>query len=238
LHRRLPETTSRPLKQSLAARGGRPAGWSVGLAALLGLPVSSAVVHAQDDAAADPNALDAFIDSVQSFEAALHQEVWTADGELVETSDGRLFLERPDRFRLSYDTPYESLVVTDGKTLWMYDVDLEQVTRASLDEGLPATPAMLLSGDRGVADSFDVAETYSLDGRDWVKLIPKESGGDYTDVRIGFDAGLPRELEFVDGLNEVTRIQFSEIEVNPDLDAQLFEFTPPPGVDVLGGDEP
>lgn len=182
------------------------------------------------------NALDAFIDDVETFSAAFSQETWTADDELVETATGTLSLQRPNRFRWSFRTPYEFLVVADGETLWMYDVELEQITRAHLEEELTATPAMLLSGERAASESFDVAQTYRIGELDWVKLVPKHAGTDYRDILIGFSNGLPEQLELVDGLSQVTRIQFSDIEVNKTLAGELFEFEPPEGIDVIGDD--
>ena len=66
---------------------------------------------------------------------------------------------------------------------------------------------MLLSGDRSVRDGFDVVETYTVDGLDWVKLEPKAAGTDFTSVLIGFNGTAPQRLELVDGLNQVTRIE-------------------------------
>jgi outer membrane lipoprotein carrier protein len=210
--------------------------WSAAVSAQAADADTTADTLAEADSIADASALDAFIENVHSFTASFEQEVWTADQELLETSTGHLSLRRPDRFRLSYDTPYESLVVADGRTLWMYEVDLEQVTRAPLDDGLSQAPAMLLSGDEGISDNFDVAQTYRLADRDWVKLTPKQPGGDYSSVLIGFADGFPAELEVVDGLRQTTRIVFADVELNPELDDVEFEFVPPPGVDVIGGD--
>jgi len=93
---------------------------------------------------------------------------------------------------------------------------------------------MLLSGDRGFRDGFDVVQTYKLDGLDWIKLKPKSGGADFSSVLIGFAGNAPQRLELVDGLNQVTRIELMDLTVNPDVADATFEFTPPPGVDVIG----
>lgn len=193
----------------------------------------SAWVQSDEDPP-DINALDAFIREVETFSASFRQETWTPEEELLETVTGSLSLQRPDRFRWEFRTPYELLVVADGQTLWMYDVELEQVTRTPMEDELTATPAMLLSGERAASESFDIAQTYRLDDRDWMKLTPKQAGSDYSSVLIGFNHRLPEQLELVDGLNQITRIQFFDIEVNAKLDEKLFEFEPPKGVDVIG----
>ncbi len=124
-------------------------------------------------------------------------------------------------------------MVADGELIWTYDVELAQVTKAPLDESITSSPAMLLSGDRSISEGFDVEKTYALDGLDWVKLVPKADGSDFSSVSIGFDGHVPKRLEFTDGLNQTTRIDLDNVVVNPDLAAEVFEFEPPPGADVI-----
>jgi outer membrane lipoprotein carrier protein len=181
--------------------------------------------------------LDAFLSGVQTLTAEFKQELWTADHQLLQTETGTLSLYRPNRFRWTYREPTELTVVADGEQLWIYDVELAQVTVAPLDSTVGSSPAMLLSGDRAVRDGFDVVQSSSLDGIDWVKLAPKTAGADFTSVLIGFKGAAPERLELVDGLNQVTRIEFSAMAVNPAIDAGTFEFVPPAGVDVIGGED-
>jgi outer membrane lipoprotein carrier protein len=179
--------------------------------------------------------LNAFLSGVRSLTADFKQELYGADDRLLETQAGKLSLQRPNRFRWSYAKPSELVVVADGKKLWMYDVELAQVTVSPLDDTVGSSPAMLLSGDRDVRDEFDVVETFTRDGLEWVKLAPKTGAADFRSVTIGFEGSAPRRLELVDGLNQVTRISLANVAVNPDLSDSMFEFTPPAGVDVIGG---
>lgn len=213
-----------------------PGTTELGRFAVLWLLLVSGLAVAQDgeDAAAGAP-LDRFLERVQSLSADFTQELWSSDQQLIETSEGTLQLQRPNRFAWHYRTPIEQQIVADGERLWIYDIELEQATVTALDELGQANPAMLLGGDREVRDGFEVVETFGLDGRDWVRLVPKQAGTDFRSVAIAFsDDGLPRELEFVDGLDQTTRIAFSAIELNPALDPHSFEFEPPAGVDVIG----
>jgi chaperone LolA len=199
---------------------------------LLGTLAISALARGQAN-----DTLDAFLEQVQSLSAEFTQELWSADQELIEASEGTLELARPNRFVWHYRKPTEQRIVADGTRLWMYDVDLEQVTVTALDELDQANPAMLLGGDREVRDSFDIVETFALDGRDWVRLAPKGGGTEFASIAIAFREGRPEELEFVDGLDQTTRIEFSDLEINPALDASTFVFEPPAGVDVFGDED-
>ena len=178
--------------------------------------------------------LESFLQDVRSLTAEFKQELWSADHKLLQTDTGTLSLRRPNRFRWSYARPKQLTIVADGKQLWIYDVELAQVTVAPLDSTVESTPAMLLSGDRSVRDGFDVVQTYKLDGFDCVRLAPKTGGSDFSSVRIGFKGKVPLRLELVDGLNQVTLIELENLAVNPDLADSTFEFKPPPGVDVIG----
>jgi outer membrane lipoprotein carrier protein len=178
--------------------------------------------------------LDVFLNDVRTLTADFRQELWTADQRLLQTETGTLSLARPNRFRWTYTAPTELTVVADGEQLWIYDVELAQVTVAPFDDSVGSSPAMLLSGDRSVREGFDVVETYTLDGLDWVKLVPKTGGSDFTSVRIGFRGAAPARLELVDGLNQVTLIEFEGLTLNPDLEPNAFQFEVPAGVDVIG----
>ena len=212
-----------------------PVSIELGILAALGLSVgASAQQGAEAGVHGSAATLDAFLAEVRTLTADFHQELWTADQRLLETEVGTLALSRPNRFRWSYLQPTELIVVADGTQLWTYDVELEQVTVAPLDEAVTSSPAALLSGDSSVRDGFDVAQTYSADGLDWIKLTPKTDGTDFTSVLIGFSGSAPQRLELVDGLNQVTRIEFANVVINPEVADGVFDFEPPEGVDVIG----
>jgi outer membrane lipoprotein carrier protein len=197
------------------------------------------VGHAQQPAAGVPpdglTILESFLTEVRSLTADFTQETVTVEPQrLLATDTGTLALERPNRFRWSSEKPTELIVVADGESVWTYDVELEQITKAPFDESLASSPAMLLAGDRGVSDGFDVVGMERRDGLDWVTLRPKADGSDFSSVAIGFDGAVPHRLELTDGLNETTRITLDNVVVNPELGAGVFEFKPPAGVKVLG----
>jgi len=180
--------------------------------------------------------VDRFAAEVEDLTSVFEQNVFDRDGELLETSTGQFLLLRPNRFAWYYETPYELNIVADGETLWMHDVELEQVTRAPLSD-LATSPAMVLSGEGRVSDSFVLNDVASDDGRRWIDLLPIEDGGDFESARVAFSDGIPSALEFVDGLSQLTHIEFRDIDVNSGLKARDFRFDPPAGVDIVGEDD-
>ena len=177
--------------------------------------------------------LQAFLDGVQTLTADFKQELWTADQRPLQTDTGSLSMKRPNRFRWTYEEPAELTIVADGERLWIYDVELAQVTVTPLDDTIGASPAMLLSGDGNVREDFEIVQAYTVDGLDWIKLEPAGSS-DFSSVSIGFSGTAPRRLELVDGLGQVTRIELDNLAVNPEIADSVFELDVPAGVDVNG----
>jgi outer membrane lipoprotein carrier protein len=177
--------------------------------------------------------LERFIANVDDLSARFEQQEFDADNLLIERSSGEFLLLRPDRYVLHYETPEEQVLVADGETLWIYDVELEQVTPTPQDE-TAGSPAALLSGKTAVSDAYLVRESPALDGRQTVELVPFEDQVEFSAATIEFRDDVPTSLELVDSLGERTRIDFLSIEINAGIDPGRFEFTPPRGVDVVG----
>lgn len=183
-----------------------------------------------------PAQLRAFLAETVTFEAGFTQVLLESDNARTQVSEGRFYLHRPERFRWDYRLPAPQLVVADGEHLWLFDPDLEQVTVRRLDDGLSATPAMLLSGTGELEDSFRIGAAYREDGFDWVELAPHSDAADFGGVRVGFADGALATMELLDALGQTTVIRFSDVVVNGPLDPALFVFTPPPGADVIRDD--
>jgi len=200
---------------------------SLALSLFVALPVTAA------DEAPAPALLRAFLSDVETLEAAFRQTLVEPESGRERVSEGRLYLKRPKQFRWDYRSPAPQLVVADGQDLWLYDPDLEQATVRSLDDGLSSTPAMLLSGEGRLEESFQVGAAYAEEDIDWVELKPLDPESDFDAVRVGFDAGELAAMDITDTLGQTTRIRFSEVRRNVPLDPALFIFEPPPGADVL-----
>jgi len=178
--------------------------------------------------------LQNYLAGFTSFQADFHQRSSNAAGDRTQESSGTLYLQKPGRFRWDYKEPDHQLIVSDGAKIWLYDVDLEQVTVKTVDDSLSTTPALLLAGKSSITDSFDVTRIGSREGIDWLQLVPRRNDTDFVELRLGFGAGELKLMELKDKLQQSTRIEFSSIRRNPRLAGDLFTFVPPPGVDVIG----
>jgi len=177
--------------------------------------------------------LHSFFDSLRTLTASFEQQVNDADGALIQHSRGRLWLQRPGRFRWDYQQPYRQLIVSDGDQVWVYDEDLEQVTVQAVDATIGQTPALLLSSDKPILDTFRVASSREAEGIVWLTLLPRSQDAAFRDLRLGLRDGKLHSMVLHDGLGHITRLNFNDVERNMSVDPQRFTFVPPPGVDVV-----
>ena len=178
--------------------------------------------------------MHAFLQDVHSLKADFVQVVLDSNLKQVKQSTGTLSIKRPDRFRWDYLKPNAEIIVADGKRLWLYDVDLQQVTVKPLNDTLAASPAVLLSGSNDVEKSFSVEDLGTKGGLEWVSLNPKVKDTDFDNVKLGFKGDDVAVMELKDNLGNLTRITFSKLQRNVDVADDAFRFTPPKGADVIG----
>lgn len=177
--------------------------------------------------------LHRFFNEVNRYTAFFNQVVLEDGRKPIQESKGRLWIERPNKFRWNYESPKQQ-IVSDGERLWIYDEELKQVTIRSLKQGLLDTPAMLLAGRGRVEDQFTVKDLGTENGIAWVQLLPKRKDSGIDDVRIGFESGRLKVFELLDGLGQITRYTLHSGLENQPIDPSRFTFTPPPGTDVVG----
>lgn len=184
--------------------------------------------------AAAGESLKTFVSKTQTFRADFSQTLLDKNFQVVQKASGNMMFERPGKFRWVYEQPYEQLIVGDGEQVWFYDQDLAQVTVRRLDLALGSTPAALLAGGNTIEHDFDLQEINTQGQLEWVEAHPKNQEGTFELIRLGFSqTGILREMVLRDSFGQVTWLIFSRIEQNPELVPDLFQFTPPAGVDVI-----
>jgi len=181
--------------------------------------------------------LKTFLASVQALEAGFSQQVVDSRGVVLEDSSGTVVMQRPGRFRWNYTRPFERVIVADGERIWLYEADLAQVTIRRLSASIGDTPAALLTGRESVLDRFDVARSWPEDGLAYVRLVPRSADADFAAVSLAFDGAVLRRLVLDDRLGQQTRIDLTDVRVNPKVPPGQFRFEPPAGVDVIDDSE-
>ena len=190
------------------------------------------------------DSLETFIKSTRSGKAAFTQVVTAPakDGQQprARTQNGSFEFQRPGKFRFVYSKPFEQTIVADGQTLWLHDVDLNQVTARAQEQVLGSTPAAIVAAApdlKALERDFTLTEEPDADGQQWVKAVPKSRDGQLQSIRVGFKAGAQgaelATLDILDSFGQRSVLSFSDFDVNAAVPASHFQFKPPAGADVL-----
>ncbi|NOX27714.1 MAG: outer membrane lipoprotein chaperone LolA [Gammaproteobacteria bacterium] len=178
--------------------------------------------------------LDRFVLDLASMRAGFVQTVIDANGTIVDESEGTMSMLRPGRFRWDYTLPYEQHIITNGKRLWIYEPDLDQVTIKPYEAGVGETPALLLSGDSSVFERFTVSELEITDSDyEWLLLKPLDQESGYESIQMGFDENGFKVVRFSDDFGHHTQLEFIDIEANVTLAEDEFEFQEPEGIEII-----
>ena len=205
--------------------------------------IISVAASAQDNSAAALKDLENFVKNTKSGRAAFTQVVTSPakEGQVpkVKTSTGTFEFLRPNRFKFLYKKPFEQTIVSDGQTLWLHDLDLNQVTARKLVQVLNGTPAAVIAAAadlKGLQADFTLTALPEKSGLQWVQAVPKTKEGQLQSITVGLkttDKGSElAALEILDSFGQRSVMTFSQVEVNPALAATSFQFKPPAGADV------
>lgn len=199
---------------------------------LLGFAAIFAATGANAGARED---LDAFTKSLKGLQGGFAQTVYDANGAKQEQSSGRVSLSAPRLFRWEYVKPYPQLIVADGKTVWVYDPDLKQVSRRPQGAAEANSPLAALVDPSKLEKDYVVADAGSEGGLDWLTLTPraKDDAG-FQSARLGFAGNSLSRMAFTDQLGQRTEIVFAKWQRNPAFAHGTFTYVPPKDVDVVG----
>jgi outer membrane lipoprotein carrier protein len=152
---------------------------------------------------------------------------------------GTLYLKKPGRMRWEYAQPEVKLFLSDGKTIFFYVPQDRQVIRVPVKESADLrTPLRFLLGRMNLKREFRVELAQNaapLDpGNPVLRLLPKRNDERFRELLLEMDGRERiRRLKILESNGAITEFRlFGEIP-NPRLDNALFQFRPPPGVEVV-----
>lgn len=197
----------------------------------IALSCFSAAVCAADNAAQQ---LVAALGDFSALAADFEQRVVDEKGKELQRSSGYMLAAKPDRMIWQIKKPFQYLVVTDGKTLWRYDADLEQATRQPYDGELRQTPALVFSADvEKLQERYDIRLQKADATESRFELLPRSGEKLFRSFTLAIRNQQIDELVMTDNIGQTTTVIFSNRQKNPPLSADQFQFAPPPETDII-----
>ena len=190
----------------------------------------SSPIFATTQTAADQ--LAQLLDRFMTMQANFTEQTLDTQGRDVARSNGTVMIARPGKFRWETESPTHQIVMTNGKILWIYDVDLKQATEQPISQSV-MSPARLLSGDaKNTLTQFNI----TIDAQPSMTtfhLIPIKNDMPFRDVVMRFVQQQLRVIQVQTNLSQMNVFMFSNMKGNVSLPNALFNFVPPKDVEVL-----
>lgn len=180
----------------------------------------------------DADRLFKLLEQLNSIQADFQQQVISEQGELLQETSGGMTVKRPGKLIWITRIPYQHQVITNGETLWIYDLDLEQVTQQAFVQSLDQAPALLLSGNlTAIAEQFVI--TSQQGELNQFTLTPKNEGSVFSFIKLHFAGGQLERLILNDNFGQRTDISFNHVLINLPIRDEQFNFEPPADVDLI-----
>ncbi|PCJ26076.1 MAG: outer membrane lipoprotein carrier protein LolA [SAR86 cluster bacterium] len=179
--------------------------------------------------------LDVLLQGIQTLKADVVQLIVESNGGILEESEIKMYLKKPDGFYWETLTPFPELVVTNGTTLWNYVPDLEQVVIEDWNSSRSQLAAQLLNGQTDNLSEEYTIEIMNSVGSEYqeFELAPISVDSVYRSISINF---MHAELDsiYLDNKNgQKTVWRFENIERNSTISDNQFEFQIPDGIEVV-----
>ena len=178
--------------------------------------------------------LEKFLNKTQTIDAKFQQKLLDARGILLQQSAGDFKLKRPGKFSWDYVVPYPQKIISNGKKIWIYDEELEQVSVKKYSQMLAGSPVILLDKRTRLTEDFQVTDSGFNNNQYWVTLTPKAVDKEFKKIEVGMQKRGMQTMRLYDGFDQITIIEFDNMKVNVKLNEAQFNFDPPKGVDVVG----
>lgn len=166
----------------------------------------------------------------KKFETYL-EKLKTLKGEFVQINSkgqketGRLYISRPGKMRLTYNSPSSLVIIANGKWLLTYDKEADETNYVSV-ENTPATfilrPHIRFSGDVTITSIVPKGEVTEIS---LVRTDEPDAGT--LSLVFANDPVSLKAWSVIDGQGTETRVVLSKVQSNIPLPAELFMMESP-----------
>lgn len=177
--------------------------------------------------------LHTFLSNLSQMRGEFTQIIVSEQGKNIRSATGTFDVKKPGMFNWRYKEPYEQQIVSNGQKIWIYDVDLEQVSIRKISESLNSSPLSIFVSDTPVENIFVIESMGIKEDANWIRLTPKVADSSFEFIDIGFHGNTLSKMVLQDNFGQTTRLLFTNITVNSPIDSIFFEFKAPDGADVF-----
>jgi outer membrane lipoprotein carrier protein len=175
-------------------------------------------------------ALQKLLSPINSLSAEFTQQIKDLDNNEYQRLTGNLILMKPNHLRWNVIAPMTQLVVSDGKLIWLYDPDLEQVVIQPFTDDFTANPISILLGNLDQLNN-DFYVTRSDENSFFLK--PKQLNSLFVAFQLTFTDNVLSHIDYQDSFGHRTRLSLTQVKLNPSFSKTAFVFDIPQDVDII-----
>lgn len=165
------------------------------------------------------------------FSANFKQQVLDADGNELQNALGTLAVQKPNLVHWKTAEPDESLIISDGATLWFFDPFVEQVSAYLLEKALMNTPILLLtSSDPSLWQHYSVS---SMDENNYL-IHANDNNAQVKTLELRFKekSNVLESFTILDATGQLSIFKLSKFDVENSPENSLFIFEIPEGIEL------
>ncbi len=191
---------------------------------------STFAAHADDQS---PAQLRKQLDAMNTLQGSFVQTLFDKDGKKQDEQSGTFVMQRPGKFFWKTETPAPQLLISNQKTIWLYDPDLNTVNERPFSDDLKKTPVLLLSEDVDKLRKNFTINRSQTDKAEKFSVTPKVTEGLFQELLLVFVDNQLTEFSIRDSLGQLTHFTLSNVKRNQVIDEKLFNFVAPAGADII-----
>lgn len=190
-------------------------------------PMKDIELHKKTELDSASIELRAKLNVYRHFTADFSQRVIDNKGREIQQATGFMKMAQPNKFRWVTNEPDESVVVSDGQSVWIYNPFVEQVSAVDLDSTMTQSPLWLIANQ---SDAAWLSFTVRRVGEHY-EVTPKDSKNLTRKITMSFKGNEISTLDILDAQGQTSHFAFNDFDYQSAIDASAFVFELPEGVD-------
>lgn len=169
---------------------------------------------------------------VDHFSATFEQKVLDEEGNELQQASGTIKVSKPNLVYWHTEQPNESLIVSDGATLWFFDPFIEQASAYGVNQSVANTPILLLSSDND--ELWQHYQVIKMNENHYL-INSKDENSKVKTLALYFNEKIANQLigfDIIDSTGQISKIVLTDIDSKSSIDKSSFNFTLPAGADL------